>query len=287
MSQEQRPHLPAGQHIIEHIDSRAVGHDHALAHSGHALDRLQFPTHPSSPAVAAFVLDQIKQPVIPVLHQPQRLIVIGRSKQSVDDRQQHQQRSGQQVGDQGSQPVVVTEPDLVHADRVFLVDDLHGTVFEERVERVADVEISPALGEILGRQQQLRRVRTMSPEAIVVVVDQPSLSGGRGRLQVRQVLGAGTQIEHINSGSHRPAGNDDHFPSCFPNPDHGLDQRGDAVDIQRGVGPRNHVRADFHDQRLGRLDHFTADKIHGNRHGEMRLKKRSFSSSSSPRHVKV
>ncbi len=109
-------------------------------------------------------------------------------EQAVDVGQQHQQRGADQVGDHGGQPVVVAEGglQLVDADRVVFVDDRHGAELEQRQNRVADVEISGAVVEIVGGEQQLGGVAAVGPQSAVVRLDQVALPDGGHGLQLGQ-----------------------------------------------------------------------------------------------------
>ena len=52
----------------------------------------------------------------------------------------------QQVGDEGGQPVVVAETDLVVGDGVVLVHDRHHAELQQAQERVAGVQVALAVG---------------------------------------------------------------------------------------------------------------------------------------------
>jgi len=54
------------------------------------------------------------------------------------------------------QRVVVADAQLLHGDRVVLIDDRHGAVREQLAERGARVRVLPALRQVVQRQQHLR-----------------------------------------------------------------------------------------------------------------------------------
>ena len=58
---------------------------------------------------------------------------VARVIEAVDDAEDDEQGGPQQIGDHRGEPVVVAELDLVDADRVVLVDDRDGIVFEQAV----------------------------------------------------------------------------------------------------------------------------------------------------------
>ena len=88
-----------------------------------------------------------------------------RRVQSVDVGQQHQQRRLDQIGDDRRQTVVVAEGrlQLLHADRVVLVDDRHRPQLHEREDRVAGVQITHPMIEVFGREQDLGGVVAVVP----------------------------------------------------------------------------------------------------------------------------
>ena len=109
--------------------------------------------------------------------------------EAIDDAEDDQQRRLEQVRDHRGQAVVVAELDLVHADRVVFVDDRHGVVFEQGVQRVPHVEIAWAAVEVLMREQELGGVAAMMTQALVVGADQVRLADRGGRLELPQVVG--------------------------------------------------------------------------------------------------
>jgi len=74
----------------------------------------------------------------------------------VDLGQKDQQPRPRQNGDLGRECVVVAERDLVRRRRVVLVHDGNDAELQQRLERIADVDVARALGEIRRREQDLR-----------------------------------------------------------------------------------------------------------------------------------
>ena len=77
---------------------------------------------------------------------------------AVDLGEQHEQPGVRQDGDLRRQRVVVAEGDLVGRRRVVLVHDRHRAEPEQRVEGVADVDVGLPVGDVGGREQDLRRL---------------------------------------------------------------------------------------------------------------------------------
>ena len=71
-------------------------------------------------------------------------------EEAIDHRQNDQQRIAEQIADHRCKVVVVTELNLADADRVVLVDDRNDRELEQRVQRVADVEVAFAVSEIVA-----------------------------------------------------------------------------------------------------------------------------------------
>ena len=83
--------------------------------------------------------------------------VPGRARvDAVDLGQQHEQRGAGQHGDDRGERVVVAERDLVGRRRVVLVHDRHRAAREQLAQRVADVEVRGAVGDLGGGEQDLR-----------------------------------------------------------------------------------------------------------------------------------
>ena len=98
--------------------------------------------------------------------------------------EEHEDVGLDEIGDERAQRVVVAEADLVGRDRVVLVDDRNDGEREQREERRARVEIAAAVGEVVVRQQDLRRVQAELRERRFVGLHESHLADGRRRLQL-------------------------------------------------------------------------------------------------------
>ncbi len=168
--------------FVEHSGARAVGDDHAFADAGRRSDGLELGLHPADPSQAAAGGGQPQQRIVPLVDERNQLAG-GRLGiaviQAVDNREDDQQRLGQQPGDHRGELVVIAELDLGHADGVVLIDDGDRFVFEQRVQRVADVEIARAALEVVGREQHLGGMVAVLAQAIVVEANEVGLSRWR------------------------------------------------------------------------------------------------------------
>jgi hypothetical protein len=77
------------------------------------------------------------------------------------------------------------------------------------VERVADVEITGAVFEVVRGEQDLGGVVAVGLEGFVVSSDQSGLTGCGGGLDVRKVAGAPLQLQQPDAGTDGSAGDDD------------------------------------------------------------------------------
>ena len=112
-----------------------------------------------------------------------RSLTAGEIEQPVDIRQEHEQIGAHEAGHEPRQQIVVANTNLIHRDRVVLVDDRHHTTGQEPVQRVPRVEVTVARGKISVRQQHLAHRQIMFGEQLAVQTDQASLPRRRRRLQ--------------------------------------------------------------------------------------------------------
>ena len=186
--------------------------------------------------------------------------------QAVDIRQQHQQRGADQVRDHRGQPVVVAERGLqfLDADGVVFVDDRHGAEFEQRQQRVADVEIAGAVVEIVGDQEHLGGMMAVQAEIAVVGFDQGALPDGGDGLKLGQIAGPAFDSEPTHAGADRPGADQRHLSARRDDLVQFFGQRGDALLIEQAVGAGEDAGADFHDERVSGGGDFLAEEIgHG------------------------
>ena len=96
-----------------------------------------------------------------------------------------------EVGDQRSEPVVVTEADLLGGDRVVLVDHRHHAHREQPVEGALRVAVVRTSYDVLCREQHLPRGQPVPGERLGVAVHQQALPDAGRRLLGGQVARAG------------------------------------------------------------------------------------------------
>ena len=162
--------------------------------------------------------------------QPARRVAGVAVVKPVDVGQQHQQRRLDQVGDDRRQPVVVAEGglQLLDADGVVLVDDRHGPQVDEREDRVACVQITHAVIEVCGGEQDLGRMVAVVPQRPLVGFDQEALPDGGHGLKMGKIGGPALQPQPSHAGPDRPGANQGHLPARG---DHLVDLLGELRDL--------------------------------------------------------
>src|SRR5262249_39817614 len=100
-----------------------------------------------------------------------------------------------QMGYEGGQVVVVADLDLLHRDRVVLVDDAQDAVAQEGEERVAGVEVASAVADVLLGEQDLGDLLPVGGEGLLVVPHERRLADGGRRLLLGDRAGASAQAQ--------------------------------------------------------------------------------------------
>ncbi len=168
---------------------------------------------------------------------------------------EYQQQVGlHQVGHQRRERIVVAQLDLVGSDRVVFVDHGHDTLGQQRLQRIAGVEVAAAVVEIGPRQQHLAHDDVVDAEELLVVLHQPDLADrgqhlfgghGLGELPEAQALtaggdGGGGDHHHIHAGSVQSGALANQLQQPRP------------VDLRRAGG--QDAGAEFEDEALVRWD---------------------------------
>ena len=90
----------------------------------------------------------------------------------------------QQVRHHRGEVVVVAELDLGDADRIVFVDDWQTVPFEQRLNGVADVQISHPAVEVAGSEEDLGGADAVRGETLLVDLHQRTLADGGARLKL-------------------------------------------------------------------------------------------------------
>ena len=154
---------PAGHDFRGH----AAGADVGRRTTGHRLDRGRDPRD---------------------LRDELRIRIDGRvgRVETVDVGQQHQAVRTRHLRDTGGETVVVAVADLGRGDRVVLVDDRDRAELEQRLQRVARVQVPPPLLGVAEGEQHLRNGQVVLLEHFLPGVREPDLPDRRRGLALLQ-----------------------------------------------------------------------------------------------------
>jgi len=265
---EKGPVPLAGKQFQQDVRSAAVGNHHGDARRSQFAGGPDLAEHPSlaestrditgvffdSFIEAGDQRDQLRIRVNP------GILVI----QPIDVRQVDQQVGIHQQRDHGRQGVVVPELDLLDHDRIVFVDDGNHLPIQQRVERVAGIEIAFAVGQVFTGEQNLGHLLLLLGKCLFVFPHQTGLAHGGHRLTLWNLIRSSGQLQPPDSGGHGPGGNQDHFHSFA---DQGADLTADGADrfqIQ-SVDFGQHVAADLDDHPAGRFKALFSLRTHGGR----------------------
>ena len=145
--------------------------------------------------------------------------------QPVHVRQQHQAIRADHLRDPRRQPIVVAVANLCSRDRVVLVDHRNRAEAQQRAERVAGIQIAPALLGIAEGQQDLRHAQPMQLQRILPGMRQADLADGRRGLLLFQLEPRRRQTELAATECDRARGHQQHFLTAGTNGRHVCCQR--------------------------------------------------------------
>jgi hypothetical protein len=254
---ERRAHLGIAEGVGQHLWAPGRGdHGTHTAPRCHSCGR-ELRGHAAAPAI---------RPALAGLDREQR--IIGRDTgdqrrrridrwvggvQAVGVGEQHQEIGGEVVRDEGRDPVVVPEADLVARDRVVLVHHRHAAELEQPLQRAARVEVLPPIDEVVRHQEHLRAHRIVTFEGSVPCVHHTALTGSGQGLQRRRVGGSGSQTECVHASAHRARRHDHHLVPVTLHRTDLFGQRPDhrLVDHAEFIGERR--RPDLHHHTHERL----------------------------------
>jgi len=167
--------------------------------------------------------------------------------QAVGVGEENQHLGPQQMREQGGDPIVVAEPDLVVRDGVVLVHHRNATEFEKPLQRLARVQVLTTIDEIVRNEQYLGGNDSECREFGVVHLHQSTLPDRGQRLEGAHVGGTFGESQGRDSGRHRRRGHQHHVVATRPQAgDLGADRADHrTIDHSPSVGERR--GADLHD----------------------------------------
>ena len=188
---EARADAVVGDGPAEHAGSRRAGDHRAHARPRGDAGRLQLARHAAAAPAAAAAAGVDRQHRV-VDTDPGDQLGVGvhawvGGVQALQIGEQHEHGGTDVVGDEGGEAVVVAVADLVAGDGVVLVDDRHRAQRQQARQRAPGMEVLPAVDEVVGHEQGLRRHQAVGAEGGVPAAHQARLAGGRQGLQRRHV----------------------------------------------------------------------------------------------------
>ncbi len=157
-----------------------------------------------------------------------------------------------EVGDEGGEPVVVAEADLVGGDGVVLVDDGDGAHLQELVEGAEGVAVVGAAAGVVGGEEHLADADAVTREGGGVAGDQEPLADAGCGLLAGEVLGAADQAERGEPGGDGTAGDEDDLAfAAVPDLGQDVDEGVDAVGVEAAGGGGERGGADLDDDPAG------------------------------------
>ncbi len=157
-----------------------------------------------------------------------------------------------EVGDEGGEPVVVAEADLVGGDGVVLVDDGDRAHVQELVQGAVGVAVVAAAAGVVGGEEDLADADAVARERGGVAGHEEALPDAGGGLLAGEVLGPADEAERGESGGDGSAGDEDDLASAAV-PDFGedVDEGVDPVGVEPAGGRGERGRADLDDDPPG------------------------------------
>ena len=136
--------------------------------------------------------------------------------------------------DEGSEPVIVAEPDLMGGDGVVLVDDRQHLQLQQPLEGATGIEVVAAAGHIVDGQQDLPDGHPVRAKGLLVGRHEGALPhAGRGLLG-GQVLGSTAQAEWPHPRRDGSGGHEHHRGLAVPRRD-GVGEGDQPPDVQASV----------------------------------------------------
>ena len=145
-------------------------------------------------------------------------------EEALDVGEEHQQVGVDEMGHQRSEPVIVTEPDLVGGDGVVLVHDRHHTEIEQGTQRAVRVAVVAAPDHVVRSEQHLADRQAMPGERRGVPGQEQPLAHAGARLLGGKVARAPWQAKRRQTSGNRPRRHQDDLDTGAPSPGEDVDQ---------------------------------------------------------------
>jgi hypothetical protein len=133
--------------------------------------------------------------------------------------------------------------------------------FEQFEQRVAGVEMAPAVLEVVVGQQHLADAALLAGEQLVVGGHEARLSDGGGHLEGGQVGGLLFHAQRLQAAGDGAGGDHDDFAAFAAQGGETVHQGGHAAGVGAAVALHEHAAADLHDDAPGSRQFFPCRKM--------------------------
>ena len=165
--------------------------------------------------------------------------------EGVDVGEQHEGVGADQVGDEGREPVVVAEADLMGGDGVVFVDHGHDAEVQQPVQGAQGVGVLAAAHEVFGGEEHLADGDAVGPEGVGVAGHQQPLAHARGRLLGGEVAGTLGEPERGEPGGDRAGGHQDDLGAGVALVREGVGELGERLFRDAALDGRQRRRSDL------------------------------------------
>ena len=134
--------------------------------------------------------------------------------------QDHESIRLDQIGNQGTQRVVVAKLDFVGHDRVVLIDHRHHPQTQQRQQGGTRIQIALTISQVGMGEEHLGAAHALLPQLGFIHLGQTHLAYRSSRLQFVNLLRAGRPTQPLHTLSNSPTGDHDHFARHASIPSH-------------------------------------------------------------------
>ena len=184
-----------------------------------------------------------------------------------DGRQNDEQISREQRGDEGGELVVIAELQFGERDDVVFVDNGNNATVEERNEGVAGIEVAFVVFEIIMSKEDLGNGEAMSGKELVVGGHEPGLTDGGAGLEFGEVGRTFAVAEDAHAGANGTGGDEQDFLAGFATGGDLGDQLLHLGEVGSFPGIREDTGPDLHHNPENVFQQRGAHQVFGNRGG--------------------
>ena len=250
LGHEQRAFFFAFKDAPQHRCFSTAGDHQRNARPDHDLRRLNLRSHPAYGGGARRSARELFEVPVDQLDRRENAR-LGRSEtfhDPIDRGEDHQQVGRQERRHQRGKRVVVSELQLGDGDGVVFIDDGHDTVAKQGDQRVAGVEVTFVVLEVLMGQQHLAHMQVEFGKQPLVGGHEAGLADRRAGLQGIKGPGPLVVTEQAHARAHRAGSDQDHFAARLTLRGHLPHQLFHLREIRMLAAVRQDAGAQLHDQ---------------------------------------